>query len=170
MMNLFSSVVGAVSNTMWEPFMKSWLMVLLLIVFVLCLYFFVSFKAWNNLQKVEKDIVYQYDNVFYLLSMFYYKHMDSLNSNPWLIVLKGIWWSWKSKYIPNKKIIEDTILKIENKLWVKIVSEDEWNNLSKLFKKYKFRTMLFLIIKVLIVLLLIFLIVLLIFVLLWNNS
>lgn len=157
MVESISNIVDSVNWIIWESFIKPRVIILLLALFILWLYFFVSMKLWNLSQNVEKKIVYQYDNIFYLLSLYYNDHFETLKACPWLIVFKGIIRSGKSKYIPNKIMIKDTVSKIEDKLWTKIVPDEERNKLSKLFKKYKIRNLISKLLKFIIILIIIFL-------------
>lgn len=164
-MEIVSNVVDSVNNIIWESFIKPRLIIVLLVLFILWLYFFIAMKLGNLSKNMEKKITYQYDNIFYLWSEYYHKHLDTLKSNPWLIVFKAIIWSWKSKYIPNRKLIEDTILKIENKIWAKAIPDSERKKLSKFFRKYKIRKFISLLLTSIIILIILFLVLLLILIL-----
>ena len=161
-MEFISSIVDSVNNIIWESFIKPWLIIVFLVLFILWLYFFMAMKLWNLSQKVEKKITYQYDNILYLWSVFYNDHLDILKTNPWLIVFKAITWSVKSKYIPNRKLIQETISKIETKLWTKVIPDEERKKLWKLFWKYKMRKFISLLLKSIIILIIVFLLILLI--------
>ncbi len=160
-MEIISNVVDSVNNIIWESFIKTpWLILVLLFVFILWLYLFVSMRLWNLSQKVEKQIIYEYDNILYLWSEYYYNHLDSLQTNPWIIVLKSVLKSWTSQYIPNKSLIKNTILKIEDRLWEKAISDQEWQKLDKLLKKLRIRRFFSILLKTIIVLIIIFLLLL----------
>ena len=160
-MEIISNVVDSVNNIIWESFIKTpWLILVLLFVFILWLYLFVSMRLWNLSQKVEKQIIYEYDNILYLWSEYYYNHLDSLQTNPWIIVLKSVLKSWTSQYIPNKNLIKNTILKIEDRLWEKAISDQEWQKLDKLLKKLRIRRFFSILLKTIIVLIIIFLLLL----------
>ena len=161
-MEYVSKTVDYVNNLIWESFIKPRVIVLLAVLFIIWLYFFLSLKLWNLSQNAEKKITYQYDNIFYLWSVFYEKHHDKLSSNPWLIVLKSIRWAKKHKYIPNRKTIKETINKIENKLWTQVIPDSEWRTLSKLFRKYRIKKFISILLKSIIVLIILFLVILLI--------
>ena len=111
LMDYFFGIVDSVNTLIWESYIKPWVIVLLAVLFIVWLYFFLSLKMGNLAQNTEKKITYQYDNIFYLRSLYYNKHMDKLSTNPWVIVLKSIWWSGKSKYIANRESIKDIITK-----------------------------------------------------------
>ena len=164
-MEFVSNLVDSINNIIWESFIKPWLIILLLVLFILWLYFFMTMKLWNLSQNVEKKITYQYDNIFYLWSIFYNNHLDILKTNPWLIVFKAIVWSGKSKYIPNRKLIQETISKIENKLWTKVIPDEERKKLSRLFSKYRIRKFISMLLKGVIILIIVFLLLLLVLIL-----
>ena len=167
-MEFVSNIVDSVNDIIWESFIKPWLIIVLLVLFILWLYFFMAMKLGNLSQNMEKKITYQYDNIFYLWSLYYNDHLDTLKTNPWLIIFKAITWSGKSKYIPNRKLIYETNWKIEDKLWTKVISDEEWNKLSKLFRKYKIRKFISMLLKGIIILIIVFLVLLLILVL-WRR-
>ena len=160
-MNYISSTVDYINNLIWESYIRPWVIVLLAVVFIIWLYFFLSMKMGNLSENTEKKITYQYDNIFYLRSLYYHDHKGNLSLNPWVIILKSIWWSGKSKYIVNRQLIEETILKIEDKIWKKVIPDEEWKALSKLYKKYKIRKFFSVLLKSIIVLIIIFLVIIL---------
>ena len=168
-MEFISSIVDSVNNIIWESFIKPWLIIVLVVLFILWLYFFMTMKLGNLSQNIEKKITYQYDNILYLWSVFYNDHLDLLKSNPWLIVFKAVTWSDKSKYIPNRKLIQETIAKIENKLWTKVIPDEERRKLSKLFSKYKIRKFISVLLKSIIILIIVFLLILLVCVLVGKK-
>ena len=151
-----------VNNLIGESFLKPRIIVLLAVLFAFWLYLFLSMKLGNLSKNAEKKITYQYDNILYLWSVFYNKHHEKLNSNPWLIVMKTIRWSGKSKYIPNRKKIKETIIKIEDKLWIKVIPDDEWRRLSRLFRQYRIKKFFSVLLKSIIILIIVFLVILLI--------
>ena len=169
-MEYITNTVDYVNNLIWESYIKPWVIVLLAVLFIVWLYFFLSMKMWNLSQNAEKKITYQYDNIFYLWSLYYNKHTDKLSTNPWVIVLKSIWWSGKSKYIPNRQLIQDTISKIESKIWVQVIPNSEWKTLSRLYGKYKIRKFFSVLLKTIIVLIIIFLVVILFCVIFWKAN
>ena len=158
-MNFISSVVNSIYSIFWESFFRPRFMVLLAILIVGWVYMFLSAKIDKFYQVVEKDLSYKYDNIFYLWSMFYQKHQDKLHSNPWLIVLKSIRKSEKSKYVSNRKAIKDITKKIENKVWIKVIPDEERKDLWRLHINYSFRKLLSILIKWIFGLVMIFLIV-----------
>ena len=164
-MELLSNIVESANNIIWESFIKPRLIIVLLVLFILWLYFFIAMKLGNLSKNIEKKITYQYDNIFYLWSIYYNDHLDTLNSNPGLIVFKAILWSWKPKYIPNRKLIQDTIWKIETKIGKKAIPDEERRKLSKLFRKYKIRKFISILLTSIIILIILFLVLLLILVL-----
>jgi len=164
-MEIVSSITDTVNNIIWESFVSPRLIIVLLVLFILWLYFFMAMKLWNLSKNIEKKITYQYDNIFYLRSVYYHEHLDTLKNDPGLIVFKAILWSWKPKYIPNRKLIEDTIWKIENKLWKKVIPEEERKKLSKLFRKYKIRKFISILLTSIIILIILFLVLLLVLIL-----
>lgn len=164
-MELLSNIVDSVNKIIWESFIKPRLIIVLLALFILWLYFFMAMKLGNLSKNIEKKITYQYDNIFYLWSVYYHEHLDTLKSNPWLIVFKAVLWSWKPKYIPNRKLIEETIWKIETKLWKKAIPDEERKKLSKLFRKYKIRKFISILLTSIIILIILFLVLLLVLIL-----
>ena len=164
-MELLSNIVDSVNKIIWESFIKPRLIIVLLALFILWLYFFIAMKLGNLSKNIEKKITYQYDNIFYLWSVYYHEHLDTLKSNPWLIVFKAVLWSWKQKYIPNRKLIEETIWKIETKLWKKAIPDEERKKLSKLFRKYKIRKFISILLTSIIILIILFLVLLLVLIL-----
>ena len=169
-MEYISNTIDYVNNLIWESFIRPRIIVLLAVLFIIWLYLFLSMKLWNLSQDAEKKISYQYDNILYLWSVFYQKHQDKLSSDPWLIVLKSIRWSGKSKYIPNRNIIRETILKMEDKLWKQVIPDEERTILSNLFVKYRIKKFFSIFLKSIIALIIIFLIILLICILFWKNN
>lgn len=164
-MEFFTNIVESINNIIWESFIKPWLLVVLLVLFILWLYFFMTMKLGNLSLNMEKKITYQYDYIFYLWSLYYNDHLDILKTNPWLIIFKAVTWSGKSKYIPNRKLIQETNWKIEDKLWVKVIPDDERKKLWRLFVKYNIRKYASILLKGIIILIMLFLALLLILVL-----
>lgn len=160
-MDYILGIADSVNTLIWESYIKPWVVVLLAVLFIVWLYFFLSMKMGNLAQNTEKKITYQYDNILYLWSLYYNKHMDKLSTNPWVIVLKSIWWSGKSNYIANKDSIKEIIDRIEEKLGTKVIPDSEWKTLSKLYRKYKIRKFFSVLLKSIIVLIIIFLVILL---------
>lgn len=169
-MEYISKTIDYVNNLIWESFIRPRVIVLLAVLFIIWLYLFLSMKLWNLSQDAEKKISYQYDNILYLWSVFYQKHHDKLGSDPWLIVLKSIRWSGKSQYISNRKIIRDIILKMESKLWMQVIPDEERTILSNLFVKYRIKKFFSTFLKLIITLIIVFLIILLICILFWKNN
>lgn len=163
-MNFFSNITDSINRILSDSFIRPWLIIVLLVLAILWLYFFMTMKLGKFSQKIEKKVSYQYDNILYLWSIYYDKHFDALKSNPGLIVFKAIIWSGKPKYIPNRKLIKETILKIENKIWTKVIPDEEWKKLSKLLRKYQIRHCLSILLKSVIILVIVILFLLLILV------
>ena len=164
-MGFISKIVDSVDNIIWQSFIRPWLLILLLVLFILWLYFFMTMKLGNLSQNMEKKVTYQYDYILYLWSLYYKDHLDTLRTNPWLIIFKAVTGAEKSRYISNRKLIQETNLKIENKLWVKVIPDEERKKLSKLFIKYNIRKYLSILLKGIIILIMVFLAFLLILVL-----
>ena len=162
-MDYILGIADSVNTLIWESYIKPWVVVLLAVLFIVWLYFFLSLKMGNLAQNAEKKITY------HLWSLYYNKHMDKLSTNPWVIVLKSIWWSGKSNYIANKDSIKEIIDRIEEKLSTKVIPDSEWKTLSKLYRKYKIRKFFSVLLKSIIVLIIIFLVILL-FCILFGKS
>lgn len=169
-MEYISKSIDYINNLIWESFIKPRVIVLLAVLFIIWLYFFLSLKLWNFSQNAEKKITYQYDNIFYLWSVFYNKHHEKLNSNPGIIILKSIWKSKKHKYIPNRKTIRQTITKIENKLGTQVIPDSERKTLSKLYRQYRLKKFISVLLKSIIALIILFLLILLLFILLGKTK
>lgn len=159
-MQFLSKLIDSANNIVLEIFGSSRLSILFFILLVLWLYFFMTIKLEKFLQNVEKLVVYKYDNILYAWSVFYNSHQDILKTNPWLIVFRAIVWSWNPNYIKSGKLIKETIMKIEDKLWTKVISDQEWESLSKLLVKYRVRKFIFALLKFVVLLMIIFLILL----------
>ena len=168
-MEYISKTIDYINNLIWESFVRPRIIILLAILFVIWLYLFLSMKLGNLSQDAEEKISYQYDNILYLWSVFYQKHQNKLNSDPGLIVLKSIRKSGESQYIPNRRTIKETILKIERKLWTQVIPDEERNTLSDLFVKYRIKTFFSTLLKLILVLIIIFLIILFICILFWKK-
>ena len=152
-MKFFSNINDLIDRIVSWSFIRPWLIIVLLVLAILWLCFFVTMKLGNISKNAEKKVSYQYDKILYLWSLYYNDHLDTLRTNPWLIVFKAIAWSEKTKYIPNRKLIKETISKIENKIWTKVIPDEERKKLSKLLIKYQIRNILKIVLKCIIILL-----------------
>jgi len=134
------------------------LVVVVALILLVWIFIFISIKFWKLCQKLEKNLVYQYDKIFYLWSDYYHSHKHIVGYNPWLIVLKSLVDSENPEYLANRKLIKQTVLKIEEKVWTKIVSDGDRVKLSALFARWKMRKFLLFVLQIAFVLIIIWLI------------
>lgn len=156
-MRLFDSI----NRFVWKLFLNPWALVPVFIIVVILLswvFIFILIKFWNFCKNLEKKIVYQYDNIFYLWSKYYYGHTHIVGYNPWLIVLKKIVDTWDVSYISNEDLIKETVQNIEKKIWFVAIADSERSTISSLFWRWKFRKFLLFLLEVAFVLVIIFLI------------
>lgn len=128
------------------------------LILVVWAFIFVSIKFWKLCKKLEKNLVYHYDKIFYLWSQYYHNHKHIVGYNPWLIVLKSLVESDNPDYLANRKQIRQTVLNIEEKVWTKVVLDSDRAKLSTLFTRWKIRKFLLFVLQVAFVLAIIWLI------------
>lgn len=87
----------------------------------------------NRKIKNEKKLIYEYDNVIYLLSWYNY----ATSSNDVSTMFSKIFEKKNLSYITNHKQIFSFINNLEKNSWKTVVSEKRWNDIKKLTRKLK---------------------------------
>ena len=100
----------------------------IIIVFSLLTKFFKNRKIKN-----EKKLIYEYDNVIYLLSWYNY----ATSSNDVSTMFSKIFEKKNPSYITNHKQIFSFINNLEKNSWKTVVSEKRWDDIKKLTRKLK---------------------------------
>lgn len=152
---MFADLSNKVNEFVWKilPNMSMALIVCLIaLILLIWIFIFVSVKFWKLCQKLEKNLVYHYDKIFYLWSDYYHSHKHIVGYNPWLIVLKSLVDSENPDYLSNRKLIKKTVLSIEEKVKTKVISDSDRAKLSTMFVRWKIRRSFLFILQVIFVL------------------
>ncbi len=113
---------------------------IILIIIFLILLRFLEKKYLKNKQK----LIYQYDNIFYVLSGYSYKTW----SDYVLVLMDTIFKSNKLNYISNHDTILKSIKELESDFWNTIIWNDIWSQIFLLKRKIKTNNVLRWIIKI----------------------
>lgn len=158
---MFADLSSKVNEFIWKilPNMSMALIVCVVaLILVIWVFVFISVKFWKLCKNLEKNLVYHYDKIFYLWSQYYHSHKHIVGYNPWLIVLKSLVDSDNPDYLANRKLIKQTVLSIEEKVWTKVVLDNDWTRLSTMFARWKMRKFLLFVLQVAFVLVIVWLI------------
>ena len=104
---------------------------------------------------VKQKLIYEYDNIFYLLSLSQYQQeldKKSLGGDPCIAAIKPILNMKTPTYISNRILIKSNIKKVEVLLWKQVISDDIWNKINKFHKKIKSISLINKIVKILLML------------------
>lgn len=103
-----------------------------IIILLLSIIFFKISK--KQILKFKERLIYQYDNIFYIISKYDYQ-----TSGKWsLNIMKNIFTLKKPSYLSNHKLINTTLKQLESDLWQNIISEEIWSKIKTLHKRVWF--------------------------------
>jgi hypothetical protein len=150
MYEFWSSLILYVDNVFWFCLVDSKIFLIIMIVLVFVLVFwviFVKLLSWK-LFKNKQKLIYEYDNIFYIISSYNYQTSTSDGIEIFNKLLKKD----NLSYISNHKLIFDSVQKIEMEFWKKIITSENWWKIKKFTKKIKFYSLLAKILKFIIIL------------------
>ncbi len=123
-----------------DSFLNFWLETSALIVlsvfvgiFLLIIFFILLRFLEKKYLKNNQKLIYQYDNIFYVLSGYSYKTW----SNEILVLMDKIFKSNKLNYISNHDTIFKLIKGLESDFWNTIIWNDIWSQILLLKRKIK---------------------------------
>ena len=136
MYEFWNSLVLYVDNIFWFGLINSELILIIIIILFFVLIFGTIFVKLLKLKllKHKQKLVYEYDNILYIVSSYNYQTWtyDSLE------IIHKILESKNPAYMPNNNFIFDSIQKIETEFWKKIIPNENFLKIKKLIKKIKF--------------------------------
>ena len=153
------SLVNFVDNIFWLWLEMSVWFILSLVIFVIILFILklVLSSFAKKVLWIKQKLIYEYDNIFYLLSLSQYEQeldKKSLGGDPCIAAIKPILNMKNPTYISNRIIIKSNIKKVEILLWKQVISDDIWNQINKFHKKLKSTSLIHKIVKILLMLIL----------------
>jgi len=89
-------------------------------------------KVLKQKRELQKECVWEYDNLRYLVAKARSKSNKQSELELWL---KNILNSGKKLYLKNYSLIKEEVWKIEELLWSEIISKDIWSKIEDLQKK-----------------------------------
>lgn len=135
LVNFVDSVFG-----LWLE-MAVWIIILsFVVIVVLIILIFISKKISKIILRKKQKLIYEYDNIFYLLAKSQYqKEIDkkSIGGDPCIAAIKSILTLKNPSYIANKILIKENIKKVELLLWEQIIGDDVWKKINLFHKKIK---------------------------------
>lgn len=153
MYEFWNNVVLYFDNIFWLWLVNSQLILMMIIVLIFVLIFgaiFIKVLKWKLLRNKQK-LIYEYDNIFYIISWYNYQTWTSDS----LEIIHKILENKNPSYMSNHKLIFDSIQKIETEFWKKIIPIENWLRIKKFAKKIKFCSFLAKLLKVIIILVII---------------
>lgn len=126
-------IVHIMANVSWmaEPQAEILLLAILWYIVVLLLLLFIHRKLIRKHKKIHEKLVFLYDTIRYQLA-------KVQMGNPAIQDAKGIKVMMESEhknYLANAKAIREEIVSIEQRLWQKIISDDQRKTIHKQTKK-----------------------------------
>jgi len=143
----------------FDGFFWFWLfntrLLLVAILIIILIIFLVLIKLLKTKKlKNQENLIYQYDNIVYLVSWYNYQTW----TNDASLMFKEIFSNKQPSYMANHKLIFNSIQKLEKEFWKKIIPEEHWNTINKLTKKVKFFLFLFKLLKIIAIIILLLLV------------
>lgn len=126
---------------------------MIIIILLVLVFLFKRFK--KRILVLKEKLIFEYDNVFYLLaSAQYKKELDkaSMGWDPCIAAIKPIINMDKPSYLANRSLIKENIKKVETLLWEQIIDKSIWRKISIFYAKLKSISLLYKILKILFVL------------------
>ncbi len=153
------NLVNFVDSIFWLWLEMSVWLILFLVIIVITLFVLkiVLKRISAKISDIKQKLIYQYDNIFYLLSLSQYKEeldKKSLGGDPCIAAIKPIINMKKPTYISSSVIIKSNIKKVEVLLWKQVISDELWSKINKFHKKLKSISLIYKIFKILLILIL----------------
>ncbi len=161
LLNIRYNIINFINIMFWIEIVSWMLIVFIVVVFLLILLWFVVSRLWKKKINITQKLVYQYDNIFYLLSLSQYKNdLNNLNNveiynntwDKWLSLIKSIFNLKNPNYIQNWDLILSGVKKIETLLWEKILGDEINSIINNLNKKLKSISLFYKILQILLIL------------------
>ncbi len=153
MYEFWNNLVWYIDNIFWLWLINSQLILIMILVLVFVLIFgsiFIKLLKWKLLKNKQK-LIYEYDNIFYIVSWYNYQTWTSDS----LKIINKIFENKNPSYISNHKLIVNAIKEIEIDFWKKIIPSENWLKIKKFAKKIKLCSFLAKLLKVIIMLVII---------------
>ena len=151
---LLNDTISYFSGILWFGTFNTKLFILVVLLIVLVVVFILVELFKNKKLKDEKKLVHKYDDIVYLVSWYNYQTW----TNDALVMFEKIFSSKKPAYIAKRKVIFDSVEKLEEDFWKKIVPKEHWQTINKLVKKVGFSLFLFRLLKIIAILVLLLLV------------
>lgn len=129
---VWNNIVSYVDSFFGIWFVNSELILIMLFVLILIIIF--NKLLNNSLFKNRKQIIYQYDNVFYLISWYNYQ----TGTDDGIDIMHNLFDIKNPSYLYSHKTIFEAVQKIENDFWKKIIPIENRSKITKLRKKIRF--------------------------------
>ncbi len=140
--NLLNDMLELLALKMWvdiEISIYLWIWFLFICVLLVVLLLIRKHKN-KKIVANQKELIYNYDNIFYLLAKSQYeKELDkeSIGGDPCIAAIKPILNCENPDYLSNRKVIKENIKKVEILLWDQIIGDDTWDREKVLYKQYQ---------------------------------
>ncbi len=136
------SLVNFVDSVLWLWLeMSVWILIILFFAVILMFILFFLFKSFSKkVLSTKQKLIYDYDNIFYLLARSQYDKeidKDSVGWDPCIAAIKPILNLKKPSYIDNRELIKWNVKKVELLLWEQIIGDDIWKKINIFHKKIK---------------------------------
>lgn len=154
LLNIRYNLVNFVNTIFWLWLeMSVWFILSIMVLVVILLLFKLILKKINKrLSIIKQKLIYEYDNIFYLLSLSQYQQeldKKSLGWDPCIAAITPILNMKNPDYISNHSMINSNIKKVEVLLWKQVISDNIWNKINKFHKKLKSIILVYKIFKIL---------------------
>lgn len=142
LLNIRYNLVNSVDSIfgLWLEISVWILIILFFAVILLIILWFVSKKLSKIILSKKQKLIYEYDNIFYLLARVQYqKEIDkkSIGWDPCIAAIKPILNLKEPTYIANKILIKENIKKVEVLLWEQVISDGVWKKISIFDRKIR---------------------------------
>ncbi len=134
----------------------SWVLISFFLLIIILLILVFLFKKFNKkILSFKKKLIFEYDNIFYLLaSAQYKKELDkaSIWWDPCIAAIKPIINMENPSYLVNRYLIKENVRKVETLLWQQVIDQAIWKKINNFYSKLKSISLLYKILKFLFVL------------------
>lgn len=133
----------------------SWILISFFLLIIILLILVFLFKKFNKkILSFKKKLIFEYDNIFYLLaSAQYKKEIDKTSMwwDPCIAAIKPIISMENPSYLANRRLIKENVGKVEKLLWYQIIEDWIWKKINIFYTKLKTISLLYKILKILFV-------------------
>ncbi len=128
-----TKVVHIMANVSWrtEPKAEMLLLVIMWYIVLIVGMFFIHRRLIRNYKKIHENLIFLYDTIRYQVAKAQYRNPIAQSSKWIQVVMK----SEHESYLANAKAIKEEIISIEQKLWQKIVADDQRKTIAKQTKR-----------------------------------